>query len=116
MRQLTRIFLIIESRTIGRIFAGGPCFLPGFGRGVSIPDLIYAGYLPVLAVMFSSVAIPLCISGGPYFIYSAFSSSSPTLFRLFVHLDAFSSSSVVKGIFISAGFMIVGRPYICCYR
>ena len=54
MRQMDRIFLIIESKTIGRRFAGGPCFLPGFGRGVSIPDLISAGYLPVLAMMFSS--------------------------------------------------------------
>ena len=64
MRQMARIFLIIDSRIIGRIFAGGPCFFPGFGRGVSIPDLISAGYLPVLAMVFSSVAIPLCISGG----------------------------------------------------
>ena len=47
---------------------------------MSIPDLISAGYLPVLAMVFSSVAIPLCISGGPYFTYSAFSPSSPTLF------------------------------------
>ena len=66
---MARIFLIIESRIIGRRFAGGPCFFPGFGRGVSIPDLISAGYLPVLAMVFSSVAIPLCISGGPYFTY-----------------------------------------------
>ena len=62
-----------------------PCFFPGFGRGVSIPGLISAGYLPdclfvCLAIVFSSVAIPLCISGGPYFTYSAFSPSSPTLF------------------------------------
>ena len=57
---------------MGRRFAGGPCFVPGFGRGVSIPDLISAGYLPVLAVMCSSIAIPLCISGAPYFTYSAF--------------------------------------------
>ena len=35
------------------------------GRGVSISDLISAGYLSVLAMVFSSVAIPLCISGGP---------------------------------------------------
>ena len=30
-------------------------------------DFISAGYLPVLALVFSSIAIPLCISGGPYF-------------------------------------------------
>ncbi len=108
MRQMARIFLIIESRIIGRRFAGGPCFFPGFGRGVSIPDLISAGYLPVLAMVFSSVAIPLCISGGPYFTYYAFSPSSPMLFWFFMLLDAFSISSGVKGILISAGFMIVG--------
>ena len=106
MRQIARIFLIIESRIICRRFAGGPCFFPGFGRGVSIPDLISAGYLPVLAMVFSSVAIPWCISGGPYFTYSAFSPSSPTLFWFFMLLDAFSMSSVVKGVFISARFMI----------
>ena len=55
---MARIFLIIESRIIGRRFAGAPCFFPGFGRGVSIPDLISAGHLPVLAMVFSSVAIP----------------------------------------------------------
>ena len=82
MRQMARIFLIIESRIIGRRFAGGPCFFPGFGRGVSIPYLISAGYVPVTAMLFSSVAIPLCISGGPYFTYSAFSPSYPTLFGL----------------------------------
>ena len=106
------IFLIIESRIIGRRFAGGPCFFPGFGRGVSIPDLISAGYLPVLAIVFSSGAIPLCISGGPYFTYSAFSPSSPMLFWFFMLLDAFSISSVVKGVFISAGFMIVGSSAV----
>ena len=89
-------------------FAGGPCFFPGYGRGVSIPDLMSAGYLSVLAMVFSSVAIPLCISGGPYFTYSAFSPSSPTLFWFFMLLDAFSISSGVKGVLISAGFMIVG--------
>ena len=107
MRQMARIFL---SRIIGRRFAGGPRFFPGFGRGVSIPDLIYAGYLPVLAMVFSSFAIPLCISGGTYFTYSALSPSSPTLFWFFMRLDTFSISSVVKG----------GRFYdcwcICCYR
>ena len=81
---MARVVLIIESRIIGRRFAGGPCFFPGFGRSVSIPDWIYAGYLPVLAMVFSSVAIPLCISGGPHFTYSAFSPSSPTLF--FAHM------------------------------
>ena len=65
MRQMARICLIIESRMIGRKSPGGPCFFPGFGRGLSIPDLISAGYLPVLAMVFSGVAIPLCISGGP---------------------------------------------------
>ena len=102
------IFLIIESRIIGRRFAGGPCFFPGFGRVVSIHDFISAGYLPVLAMVFSSVAIPLCISGGPYFTYSAFSPSSPTLLWFFMLLNAFSISSVVQGVLISAGFMIVG--------
>ena len=71
MRQMARIFLIIKGRIIDRGFAGGPCFFPGFGRGVSIPDLIYAGYLPVTAMVLSSVSIPLCISGGPHFTYSA---------------------------------------------
>ena len=33
---------------------------------MSIPDLISAGYLPVLAIVSISVAFPLCISGGPY--------------------------------------------------
>ena len=112
MRQMVRMFLIIESRIIGRRFAGCPCFIPGFGRGVSIPDLISAGYLPVLAMVFSNVAIPLCISGGPYFTYSAFSPSSPTLFWFFIILDAFSISSVVKGVFISAGFMILGSSAV----
>ena len=97
------IFLIIESRLIGRRFAGGHCFFPGFGRGARIPDFISAGYLPVFAIVFSSIAIPLCIYGGPHFTYSAFSPSSPTLFRVFMLLDAFSISSVVKGIFISTG-------------
>ena len=115
MRQMARIFLIIESRIIGRRFAGGPCFFPGFGRGVSIPDFISAGYLPVLAMVFSSVAIPLCISGGPYFTYSACSPSSPTLFWFFMLLDAFSISSGVKGVLISAGFMIVGSSNCYCY-
>ena len=46
-----------------------------------MPDFISAGYLPVLAIVFSSIAIPLCISGGPYFTYSAFSPSSPTHFQ-----------------------------------
>ena len=59
MRQLARIFLIIESRIIGRRFAGGPCFFPGFGIGASVPDYISAGYLPVVAVVFNSIAIPL---------------------------------------------------------
>ena len=81
MRQMARIFLIIESRIIGRRFAGGPCFFPGFGIGASSPDFSSAGHLPVFAIVFSSIAIPLCISGGPYFTYSAFSPSSPTLFR-----------------------------------
>ena len=79
---------------------------------MSIPDLISAGYLPVLAMVFISVAIPLYISGGPYFTYSAFSPSSPTLFWFFMLLDAFSISSVVKGVFISAGFMIVGSSAV----
>ena len=105
---MARSFLIIESRIIRRRFAGGPCFFPGFGRGVSIPNLISAGYLPVLAMVFSSVAIPLCIAGGPYLTYSACSPSSPTLFWFFMLLDAFSISSGVKGVLISAGFMIVG--------
>ena len=112
MRQMARIFLIIESRIIGRRFAGGPCFFPGFGRGVSIPDLISAGYLRVHAMVFSSVALPLSISGGPYFTYSAFNPSSPTLFWYFMLLDAFSISSVVNKVFISAGFMIVGSSAI----
>ena len=56
---------------------------------------------------FSSVAIPLCISGGPYFTYSAFSPFSPTLFRSFMLFDAFSMSSVVKEVFTSGGVMIV---------
>ena len=55
-------------------------------------------------MVFSSVAIPLYILGGPYFTYSAFSTPSPTLFGFFILLDAFSISSV--GVFISAGFMI----------
>ena len=37
-------------------------------------------------MVFSSVAIPLCISGGPYFTYSACSPSSPTLFWFFMLL------------------------------
>ena len=41
-------------------------FFPGFGIGASMTDFISAGYLPVLALVFSSIAIPLCISGGPY--------------------------------------------------
>ena len=32
---------------------------------MSIPDLISAGYLRVLVMVYSCVAIPLCISGGP---------------------------------------------------
>ena len=96
---------------------------------MSIPDLISAGYLPVPAMVFSSVAIPLgylpvpamvfssvaiplCISGGPHLTYSAFSQSSPTLFWFFMLLDAFSITSVVKGVFISAGFMIVGSSAV----
>ena len=63
-------------------------------------------------MVFSSVAIPLCISGGPYLTYSALSPFSPTLFRLFMLLDAFSISSAVKGVFISAGFMIVGSSIV----
>ena len=59
MRQMARIFLIIESRIIGRRFAGGPCFFPGFGIGASVPDFISAGYLPVFAIVFNSIAIPL---------------------------------------------------------
>ena len=74
--------------------------------------MISAGCLPVLAMVFSSVPIPLCISGGPYlyYSYSPFSPSSPepTLFWFFMILDAFSISSVEKGVFISAEFMIVG--------
>ena len=34
---------------------------------MSIPDLISAGYLPVLATVFNCVAISLYISEGPYF-------------------------------------------------
>ena len=56
---MARIFMIIESRIIGRRFAGGPCFFPGFGIGVSVPDLISAGYLPVFAIVFNCIAIPL---------------------------------------------------------
>ena len=86
-----------------------PVFFPGFGIGASSPDFSSAGYLPVFAIVFSStsIAIPMCISGGPYLTYSAFSPSSPTLFRFFMLLNAFSISSVVKGVFISAGFMII---------
>ena len=112
MRQVARRFIIIESRIIGRRFAGGPCFFPGYGRGVSIPDFIFAGYLPVLAMVFSSVANPLCISGVTYLNYSAFSPSSTRLFRFFMLLDAFSISSVEKGVFISTGFMIVGSSVV----
>ena len=105
---------MIESSIIGRRFSGGPCFFPGFGRGVSIPDLISAGYLPVLAIVFSSVAIPsrLCIYGGPHFTYSAFSPSSPTPFWCFILLDAFSISSVAREVFISAGFISVGSSAV----
>ena len=53
MRQVARIFLIIESRIIGRRVAGSSCFFPGFGRGVSIPNLISAGYMPVFAMAFT---------------------------------------------------------------
>ena len=114
IRQMAGIFLIIESRIIGRRFAGGLCFIPGFGRGVSIPDLIFAGYLPVLAMVFSSVEIPLCISGGTYFTYSAFSPSSPTLFCFFMLFrclfDFFGCErSFHFGRFLDCGF-------ICCYR
>ena len=48
---------------------------------------------------------------GAYFTYSAFSPSSPTLFLFVMLLDAFSVSSVVKGVFISAGFMIIGSSF-----
>ena len=89
MIQMARIFLIIECRIIGRRFAGGPCFFPGVGRGVRIPDLIYARYLPVPVMLFNHVAIPLCISGGPYFTYSCL----PTIL-LVMFLDAFSIYSV----------------------
>ena len=68
------------------------------------------GICLLLLCMLSSVAIPLCISGGPYFTYSAFSPSSPTPFCCFMLVDAFSIYSVVKG----------GRFYdcwfICSYR
>ena len=43
---------------------------------------------------------------------SAFSPSSPTLFWFSILLDAFSMSSGVKGVFISAGFMIVGSSAV----
>ena len=56
---MARMFPIIESRIIGRRFAGGPCFFPGLGIGVSVPDLISAGYLPVFAIVFNCIAIPL---------------------------------------------------------
>ena len=50
--------------------------------------------------------------GGPYFTFSAFSPSSPTLFLFFMLLDAFSISSVVKGVFISAGFIFIGSSVV----
>ena len=46
------------------------------------------------------------------FTYSSFSPSSPTLFWFFMPLDVFSIYSVVKGVFISAGFMIVGSSAV----
>ena len=55
---MARIFLIIESRIIGRRCAGGPCFFPGLRIGVSVPDFISAGYLPVFATEFNSTVIP----------------------------------------------------------
>ena len=104
---MARSFLIIESRIIGRRITGGRCFFPGFGRGVSIPDLISAGFLSVLAMVFSSVAIPLCISGGPYLTYSAFSPSCPTLFHAFGCLFDFfrCERSFHFGRFYDCGFI-----------
>ena len=46
------------------------------------------------------------------FTYSASSPSSPTLFRFVMLLDAFSIYSVLKGVFISADFMIVGSSIV----
>ena len=109
MRQMAKIFLIIESRIIGRRFAGGPCFFPGFGRVVSIPDLISAGYLPVLATWCLVVSQFRCVflEVHTLHILHIYSPSSPMLFWFFMVLDGFSITSVVKGVFISAGFIIV---------
>ena len=52
---MARSFLIIESRIIGRRYAGGPCFFPGLVIGASVPDFISAGYLPAFAIVFNSI-------------------------------------------------------------
>ena len=78
--QMASNFLSTDNCMIGHRFEGGPGFFPGFRRGFRIPCLISSGYSPVLATLFSSLATPSCISGGPYFTNPASWLSSPTLF------------------------------------
>ena len=105
-------FLSTDNSMIGRRFEGGPGFFPGFRRGFRIPCLICSGYSPVHATLFSSLATPSCISGGPYFTNSASRLSSPTLFLFFKLSAAFFISKPVKGVFISHGGIVGSNSFV----
>ena len=94
---MASILLSTDNSIIGRGFEGGPGFFPGFQRGFQMPSLICPWYLHVLAMLFSHLATPSCISDGPYFTNSAFRKSSPTLFLIFKLSATFCFSKVIRG-------------------
>ena len=59
---IARIFRRVESSITGLQLAGGPLFLPGLGRGTSIPFFISVGYSPVEAILLRRQAIPMIMS------------------------------------------------------
>ena len=75
-----------------------------------MPCLICSGYSPVLAMLYSNLAMPSCISGGPYYTNSGFRLPSPTLSLLSKLSAAFCISTPVKIAFISE-CGIVGSNY-----
>ena len=100
---MAKMFLMTESRMLGLRFAGGPCSVPGLGRGTSIPSFNSCGYSSDPAMLLNISAILLRMTSGLYFSSSAHMLSVPALLLFRSDLIEFLISSCVKGLNISFG-------------
>ena len=102
---IAKIFLKTDNKITGLRFFGGPLGFPGFGSGMSCPNVSSVGFFPVSAILLRMSAIWSCIMFGLCLTSSAWILSHPVLLLSFSPFAALNTSNPVIGSVNFCGLM-----------